>query len=356
MFLGWLKSAVIVCIFAVTLAAQSRQDVVKKLESASVLRDWKLVGEPEDYDTSSIDTFTQAPLPVLKLFGVRGARVLRWDTGRGRVQLSLFEMIDSPAAYGVFTAIRPASAKPTPVVIGAGSFQSASLCFWQSVYAVCIDGPQRAQNDLAVLVSEQILGPSQKPPVNAHLPPAHMIAGSDRYHLSLESVPNVRGLDRNQLGFENSVEAASGDYSVNGSSAHLLLLHYPTQHLARKFEEELNKANAPGFRKRDGPLLAIVHGTTDPAVASAILDGVDLEYAVTYDETNPVTTYAQMIVAIIKLTGALLLITVGAGIAYGGLRVLVKKWFPDRVFDRPQDVEIIQLKLDESLTRKQIRE
>jgi hypothetical protein len=34
-----------------------------------------------------------------------------------------------------------------------------------------------------------------------------------------------------------------------------------------------------------------------------------------------------------------------AGLVFFGLRVTMKKYFPDRVFDRSQDVEIIQLKI-----------
>jgi hypothetical protein len=36
-----------------------------------------------------------------------------------------------------------------------------------------------------------------------------------------------------------------------------------------------------------------------------------------------------------------------SGIAFGGIRILVKRWFPDRVFDRPEEVEFISLHLSE---------
>jgi hypothetical protein len=37
-----------------------------------------------------------------------------------------------------------------------------------------------------------------------------------------------------------------------------------------------------------------------------------------------------------------------AGIAFGGLRVLVKRFFPDSVFDRREAMEIISLHLDDA--------
>jgi hypothetical protein len=37
-----------------------------------------------------------------------------------------------------------------------------------------------------------------------------------------------------------------------------------------------------------------------------------------------------------------------AGVAFGGLRVLVKRLFPDSVFDRPEAVEFISLHLEDT--------
>jgi hypothetical protein len=33
------------------------------------------------------------------------------------------------------------------------------------------------------------------------------------------------------------------------------------------------------------------------------------------------------------------------GFAFGGVRIIAKKFYPDRFFDKPEDVEIIQLDL-----------
>jgi len=33
------------------------------------------------------------------------------------------------------------------------------------------------------------------------------------------------------------------------------------------------------------------------------------------------------------------------GIAFGGVRVVIKRLFPGKVFDRPQDIEVLQLGL-----------
>jgi len=38
-------------------------------------------------------------------------------------------------------------------------------------------------------------------------------------------------------------------------------------------------------------------------------------------------------------------IAIVLGIAFGGVRVLTKRFFPGKVFDRPEDMEILQLGL-----------
>jgi hypothetical protein len=53
----------------------------------------------------------------------------------------------------------------------------------------------------------------------------------------------------------------------------------------------------------------------------------------------------NLIVAVFALTGIILLISLIFGIFFGGIRIVMKRLFPERVFDRPEDVDIIQLHL-----------
>ena len=55
----------------------------------------------------------------------------------------------------------------------------------------------------------------------------------------------------------------------------------------------------------------------------------------------------NLIVGIFMLIGILLLISLILGVFFGGIRILVKRFFPDTIFDRPEEVEIIQLHLKE---------
>jgi hypothetical protein len=354
----WFKSVLMVLALAAPLSAQSRQSLVETIQDASSWKEWKLSKPPTVYDTAGIDEMGPDIAASLKLYGVKGVSVQEWKSAQGSVRATLFEMLDSPAGYGFYTSQRPATAKPTPVLIGGDSFQTAgSLYFWQSNYVVRIDGRSAAADTLAHLLSEKILGRSQKPTVSEHLPPAHLIQGSEKYLLTAEAVDRSVTVKPDQFGFDESAEAATALYDLNGSTARLLLLMYPNQHVAKKYADKIEVGMIPPeFLKRDGPLVAIVYATTDGNTAKSILDGVSHEYNITFNESNPVASYAKMILAIFKLIGIGLLLSVVAGVAFGGLRLLVKAWFPNKVFDRVQDIEIIQLKLDQSLTRKELTE
>ena len=110
------------------------------------------------------------------------------------------------------------------------------------------------------------------------------------------------------------------------------------------------------FRKRIGAILAIVRGSKDPAVAKAILDGVNYETQVTWDEPRPDISIRDVILTIFTFIGVALLFTVVVGLSFGGVRIFVKARYPDMVFDRPEDMEIIQLKLDQGVIHKELRD
>jgi hypothetical protein len=184
------------------------------------------------------------------------------------------------------------------------------------------------------------------------------VQGSEKYLVAAASIGPDLKLDPQKLGFAESVEIATAEYEVGGKAAQLVLLMYPTQQIAKRYAEQWD-AESPddaAFRKRAVSLLGLVRGTRDPEVAKAILDGVNLESQVTWNEGLPDITLPELILTIFSFIGIALFFTIVAGIGFGGLRIFVKARYPDRIFDRPEDMEIIQLKLPQGVIQKQLRE
>jgi hypothetical protein len=289
-----------------------------------------------------------------------GVTAQNWIGPDGPVRLTLYEMLDATAAYGLFTLERNID-QPGFAAIPSGTegFRIGNHAeFWQAKYVVKLEGSSSAVDSLAQTVSENILGRSRKPPVSTHLPPANLVQGSDKYIVDASGVTRGIDLDPQTLGFEDNVEVATADYRIDGKLAHLVLLMYPTQQIAKKYEDQLSTAapDAAPFRKRVGALVALVRGSTDPSIAKAILDGVNYETQVTWDQPRPDISISDVILTIFTFIGIALLFTVVVGLSYGGLRVFVKARYPDRVFDRSQDMEIIQLKLGQGVMHKELGE
>jgi hypothetical protein len=105
-----------------------------------------------------------------------------------------------------------------------------------------------------------------------------------------------------------------------------------------------------------GALIALVRNTRDTKIADQILTPVNYETQVTWNEPRPDISVRDIVLTAFTFIGLALAFIVIAGISFGGLRIFVKARYPDRIFDRPQDVEIIQLKLPKGVTPRQISE
>lgn len=353
----WFWGALWTLILTATLQGQSRESVLKAVTET---RTWLPAGEPTDYDKSNVDTLVGKRAATLTGYGLNGVTVQDWSGPQGRVRLTLFEMYDASAAYGFFTLERRIDQPGHALLpVGTEGFRVGNRSlFWQSKYVVKLEGGAEAVSALARIVSENIFGQSRKPPVANHLPPDNLIPGSERYLVDATGIGRELNLDGAKLGFEDSVEIATASYRIAGKPAHLVLLLYPTPQIAKKYADQWEAASpADGeFRKRVGPLLALVRGSRYPEAARSILDPVNYESQVIWNEPPPDIALAEMIITIFTFIGIALLFTFIAGISFGGLRIFVKSKYPDRVFDRSQDMEIIQLKLAQGVIRKELRE
>jgi len=143
------------------------------------------------------------------------------------------------------------------------------------------------------------------------------------------------------------------EYHRGKESAVLLLVEYPTQHIAEQQLRHLQTV-LPGLGQietkvaRKASLLSIVLGATSPAYAESLVKAANYETEVTWNEGSHVITDPPWVVVLSRIfmaTGLFLVVAIVMGVAYGGVRILTKRFFPGKVFDRPQDIEVLQLGL-----------
>jgi hypothetical protein len=169
--------------------------------------------------------------------------------------------------------------------------------------------------------------------------------------------------------FGASSEVSLGRYNTPSGEATLMLISYPTPQLAAEHLRRIDAARQrvqaqagvsiteiPGsfFAKRTGPLIVITTGPISDGDAKSLRDLVNYEASVTW---NQPTDNAQardlymLILNIVILCGILAGLAVVAGVAFGGIRILMKRWYPDKVFDRAEQMEFISLRLTETVVK-----
>jgi hypothetical protein len=169
--------------------------------------------------------------------------------------------------------------------------------------------------------------------------------------------------------FNSSSEVTLGRYETPSGEATLMLISYPTPQLAAEHLRRIDAAHQLAqpqagvssvesagsfFDKRTGPIVVIASGGVSDSDAKSLLGTVNYEANVTWSqptEDPQVRDLYRLILNIVVLSGILAGLAVVAGVAFGGIRILMKRWYPDRVFDRPEHMEFISLHLTETVVK-----
>lgn len=334
---------------ATDLRAQTRTALL----SAETLPPGMKAGNTVDRDEAQLQDILGSRTAAARTYGVRG--VARQELASGAsLTTTLIEMVDSPAAYGLFSWMRPFGESGFTVEpVGAEGYRVGStLVYWQANFVVELHGDPQTALQRARALSRLITGSSRKPPVSTHLPQEGLRVGSERYLIDPAMLPASLGLPVASLGFDFSLEVAYGHYGQSPGSADLVLLLYPTQQIARRqFEsfadDRFGPANA---RKRVGPLVALVRGTSDATLIAELLDRVNYETKVTWNESLYELSMGEILVTAFMFIGIGLLLSVVAGVGLGGARVLLRWRFKDAPLGANPAHQLIQLELKKGLS------
>ena len=169
--------------------------------------------------------------------------------------------------------------------------------------------------------------------------------------------------------FGASSELALRHYATASGDGTLILISYPTPQLAAEHLRRINAAHqlpppqtgestiacSRDFcDKRTGPIVAIAAGAISDSDEKSLLGMVNYEANVTWNtptENAQVRDLYMLILNIVILCAILAGFAIIAGVAFGGFRILMKRLYPDRVFDRPEQMEFISLHLTETVVK-----
>jgi Family of unknown function (DUF6599) len=306
--------------------------------------------------------------PLLKEYGFtdfEGATYTRDDGRKLTIKAARFE--DASGAYGAFTFYK------TPVMINEKigdqgySLNNRVLFFRGNILVDALFQQLSAMSaaELRELSGElpRPRGTTANPPsLPAYLPTEHYLKNTARYVLGPIALEKVESpLPAQFVDFGRGAEVQLGDYNLSGTPATLMLINYPTPQIAAdqlKNIEAAQQANQLGnsqiSARRTGPILAIVSGAVSNGDAKSFLGQINYDADVTWNQNTYFTrrdNVANLIVGVIILAAIICGMAVVVGLAFGGFRVLMKRLFPDKVFDRPEQVEIIALHLSDPVRK-----
>jgi hypothetical protein len=215
---------------------------------------------------------------------------------------------------------------------------------------------------LAQAVESHATG-SPLPPIRAYLPEDRLVQGTQRYALgtagfkaALASLNEDKfSLLADEIGFASGAEAILGRYQVaSNKSQALLIVDYPTPQIAEQRLRHIqpllasNPALSATTVERKASLLSLVLSPVSAESASKLREAINYETQVTWSEPSQTLTDPPWLLVVKDIfvgTLAFCGIAIVLGIAFGGVRVLTKRFFPGKVFDRPEDMEVLQLGL-----------
>ena len=279
-----------------------------------------------------------------------------------RIDVALYKFKDPSGAYGAYSFLRqPDMAKADLTEHSSASSDRALALAGDLVLDIHADHIADRERQLKSLVSAvaQHAEDGLLPSLWQHLPQDNIVPRSDRYILGPHTLDQLfPGNLGDSLGFQNGAEAEVAHYRLNGQDAELLIADFPTPQLAQQQLASLQKkfnvngsnpgAGSPLYAKRTITLLAIVAGAPSEADAGNLLSAVHSGTELTWNEPTFQLTEPRievMIVGSIIGSGIICLFAVIAGISFGGLRLIVKRVMPGKVFDRSEYVQILQLGL-----------
>jgi hypothetical protein len=301
--------------------------------------------------------------PILAEYAWKATESAAYGQGPQEIDVVLFQMQDPSGAYGLYSYLRTPDMAPANLTDHSSmSSERALMLIGDLVLDVSGKNLTKVQPQLRALVAavEPKAHDGALPMLGQYLPQKNIVERTDRYVLGPQTLNQLFPVGiGDSLGFQSHAEAELAHYHLAGHDAVLLIADFPTDQLATRQLAQLQKyfnvngVNQAGgspvlFAKRSATLLAIVSGASSQAEANTLLDQIQLESDRSWNE--PTFQFKEpriemMIVGSIIGAGTICMFALIAGISFGGLRIVVKRVMPGKIFDTKRHLEVLQLGL-----------
>ena len=335
---------------------------------------WQLKGEvARSSDPAVAD---EANAPVLKEYGfvrLEKAAYTRDDGRNLTIRAAVFE--DASGAYGAFTYYY-SDEMGEETIGGQAAFLNNRVLFYEgNVLVDAVFDRMSAMSAAQLRELAGLLPQAQGNKNNPPLLPTYLPKRAFQKNFEKNTTKYILGpvaLDRvgsplpvSMVDFKSGAEVVMGHYAATAGDSTLMLIEYPTPQIAAERLRQIDASHqisqqqpgvesmvdvCPFFDTRTGPIVVIAAGPLSKSEARSLMSSISYDVDVTWNENTYVSkkdNLANFLFNAIVLCGIVVGLALVAGIAFGGLRLIVKRFFPDSVFDRREAMEIISLHLED---------
>lgn len=311
---------------------------------------------------------------LLKEYGFQDFASATYTSDDGRkLTVKAARFADATGAYGAFTYYKMSQMLVEKIGDQGASLNERVLFYRQNVLVDAVFSQLTAMSaaelrELAADLPSPSLEAQKLPALPTYLPRQGYVKNSAKYVVGPVGLRGINApVSADLVDFNAGAEVALGNYDSSGGPATLTLISYPTPQIASARLQAIEAAHQPNasrqwdntalidigpiFAKRTGPIVVIASGPVSPSEAKSLLAMVNYDANVTWNEKTALSrkdNVLDLLGNIILLCGIILGLMLVAGIAFGGARILIKRLFPERVFDRPEQMEFISLHLEET--------
>jgi len=339
---------------------------------------WQMKGDvAHSADPAAAD---EANAPVLKEYGFVRLEKAAYTRNDGRnltIRAAVFE--DASGAYGAFTYYY-SDEMGEETIGGQAAFLNNRVLFYQG--NVLVDAVFDRMSVMSAAQLRELAGLLPRAEGNRGKPPSlptylpkrafqkNFEKNTTKYILGPVTLDRVGSpLPGSMVDFKAGAEVVMGKYAAAAGDSTLMLIEYPTPQIAterlRQIDASVDVSHrvtqqqpgvefmvdvGPFFDTRTGPIIVIAAGPLSKSEARSLMSSISYDADVTWNENTYVSkkdNLAHFLFNAIVLCGIVVGLALVAGIAFGGLRIIVKRFFPDSVFDRREAMEIISLHLED---------
>ena len=308
--------------------------------------------------------------PALQEYEAQSGETRTYTHGASSLTAVVYAFKDTSGAYGAYSFLRTPDMAQANLTQHSCLSSSRALVLTGNLVLQFTGKDLRKDGDAIELLVAEAGGHARwgaYPVLPQRLPTEDFIPRSDHFVWGPVALGQFLPLASGDwLGFSKGAEAELGHYRLGGRDATFVIVDYPTPQIATAQLNQLksqftvvtdegaaaNASTRPAasqlYARQDGTMLALISNAPSARSAHSLLNQFHADLVLTWNVPVLEKNQPSMVTVVIGTfvgAGEICAFTLLGGVIFAGLRLLIKRLWPGKVFDRALDLEIIELGL-----------